>query len=182
MELQATRGDKKQINEANMKARDLKAQLDTFFAQIATIETVPEWILEGTRTWIDAFLPKIINIRVYPFKEQDDEHVFGHLESSNFMISDPTAFHYTYGSFPTEEFTMIGIVTSVPSNEEESFTPMQEFDKEELADYESVEKGFRGLFRGFDGFEGMVRTCRYPRVLVHPLLVYRQTSPINYKG
>lgn len=180
-ELKATRGDKKQINEANTKARELKAKLDIFVTQIATIETVPQWILDGTRTWIDAFLPKIINIRVYPFKEQNDEHVFGHLESSNFMISDPTAFHYTYGSFPTEEFTMLGIVTSVPSNDEESFTPMQEFDKEELADYESIEKGFRGLFQGFEGFEGMVRTCRYPRVLVHPLLVYRQTSPISYK-
>ena len=59
----------------------------------------------------------------------------------------------------------------------ERFTPLQEFEKEELKDYESVERAFRGMFRGFDGIEAMVRTCRYPRVLVHPILVYRQTSP-----
>ncbi|MCI5119129.1 MAG: hypothetical protein D3913_14545 [Candidatus Electrothrix sp. LOE1_4_5] len=39
---------------------------------------------------------------------------------------------------------------------------------------EAVERGFRSVFRGFEGFEQMVRTCRYPRVLVSPLLVYRQ--------
>lgn len=178
-ELEATKGDRKQKNEANTRARELRTKLDTFLVQSATIDLVPQWILDGTRTWIDAFLPNITNIRVYPFKEQSDEHVFGHLESSNFMISDPTAFHFTYGSFPSEEFTMLGVITSVPSNEEESFIPMQEFDKDELADYESIEKAFRGLFRGFDGFEGMARTCRYPRILVHPVLVYRQTSPIN---
>ena len=128
------------------------------------------------KTWIDAFLPNITNIRVYPFADQHDEHIFGHLASTNFIIEDPTAFHFTYGSFPTERFTMLGIITSVPLNEQETFTLLQEFDKENLADYERVEKAFRGMFRGFDGIEAMVRTCRYPRVLVHPILVYRQSS------
>ncbi|MFT5104294.1 MAG: hypothetical protein ACI86C_001958, partial [Candidatus Latescibacterota bacterium] len=27
------------------------------------------------------------------------------------------------------------------------------------------------------GMEAMVRTSRYPRILVHPILVYRETSP-----
>ena len=62
------------------------------------------------KTWIDAFLPNITNIRVYPFPNQMDEHLFGHLDSSNFSLSDPTAFHFTYGSFPTEEFTLLGII------------------------------------------------------------------------
>jgi len=121
------------------------------------------------------FLPKITNIRVYPFEDEHDEHLFGHLEASNFTVSDPTAFHFTYGSFPTEEFTILGIITSVPSHEEDKFSPLQEFEKDELEDYESVESGFRGMFRGFDGMEAMARTCRYPRVLVHPILVYCPT-------
>ena len=48
---------------------------------------------------------------------------------------------------------MIGIVTSVPAEEGERFRPLAEFEKSELADHESVERGFRGVFRGFDGFE-----------------------------
>jgi hypothetical protein len=103
--------------------------------------------------------------------------LFGHLNTENFSIPSSTAFHFTYGSFPTEEFTMLGVVTSVPSENSETFDPLEEFEKNTLEDFESVERAFRGLFRGFDGMEAMIRTCRYPRVLVHPILVYRQTSP-----
>lgn len=175
--LESASGDRNAKAKAKKQARDLRTVLDSLLNSSTAVDMVPQWILDGMGTWIDAFLPNITNIRVYPFQEENDEHVFGHLEASNFTVSDPTAFHFTYGSFPTEEFTMLGVITSVPSEEEERFTPLQEFEKEELKDFESVERAFRGMFRGFDGIEAMVRTCRYPRVLVHPILVYRQTSP-----
>ena len=162
---------------AKRQARKLKAELDNILAASTAVGEVEQWILDGVETWIDAFLPNITNIRVYPFKEHIDEQIFGHLESSNFTVSDSTAFHFTYGSFPTEEFTMLGIVTSVPINEDDIFVPLQEFEKDDLKDYESIENAFRGVFRGFDGFEAMIRTCRYPRVMVHPILIYRQASP-----
>lgn len=173
--LNETKGSQK--SQARKEAKELQDGLDALVASSTGVDIVPQWILDGMKTWIDAFLPNITNIRVYPFADEDDEHLFGHLDANNFSIDDPTAFHFTYGSFPTEEFTILGIVTSVPSDEEEKFKPLSEFEKNELEDHESVENGFRGMFRGFDGMEAMVRTCRYPRVLVHPILVYRQTSP-----
>lgn len=176
-ELESAGGDRNKRAKAKKQAKELRAGLDSLLASSTAVDMVPQWILDGMGTWVDAFLPNITNIRVYPFTEENDEHVFGHLDASNFTISDPTAFHFTYGSFPTEEFTMLGVITSVPSDEEENFVPLHEFEKEDLEDYESVESAFRGMFRGFDGMETMVRTCRYPRVLVHPILVYRQTSP-----
>lgn len=175
-ELECMAGDRNKKAVAKQKAKALRTDLDDLVASSKAVEVVPQWILDGMKTWIDAFLPNITNIRVYPSGRQHDEHVFGHLDAKNFTISDPTAFHFTYGSFPTEEFTMLGIVTSVPPQEEDSFAPLAEFEKDGLADYESVERAFRGMFRGFDGIEAMVRTCRYPRVLVHPVLVYRQAS------
>ena len=176
-DLEATEGDRNKKAKAKQKAKELRSKLDNLIASSTAVDMVPQWILDGMRTWVDAFLPGITNIRVYPFEDQDDEHVFGHFEADNFTIPDPTAFHFTYGSFPTEEFTILGVVTSVPPAEEESFAPLAEFDKNDLKDHESVESAFRGMFRGFDGMESMVRTCRYPRILVHPVLVYRQTSP-----
>lgn len=176
-ELNSTSGDRNTKATAKKQAKDLQTTLDSLLTASTSVGMVQQWILDGMRTWIDAFLPNITNIRVYPFQEESDEHIFGHLDASNFTVSDPTAFHFTYGSFPTEEFTMLGVITSVPSDTEERFSPLQEFNKEELKDYETVENAFRGIFRGFDGIEAMVRTCRYPRVLVHPVLVYRQTSP-----
>jgi hypothetical protein len=176
-ELENVQGDRNKKAKAKQKAQALRSQIDGLIASSSTVGMVPQWILDGMKTWIDAFLPHITNIRVYPFPDQHDEHIFGHLDSANFTIGDPTAFHFTYGSFPTEEFTVLGIITSVPLNTDETFVPLQEFEKEVLGDYESVESAFRGIFRGFDGIEAMVRTCRYPRVLVHPILVYRQSSP-----
>lgn len=157
--------------------KELKKKLETINEQVSSIEIVPQWILDGMETWIDAFLPNITNIRVYPFSSEIDEHVFGHLDSLNFTTSNSQSFHFTYGSFPTEEFTMLGIVTSVPNEEEELFDPLAEFNDKDLNDDESIESAFRGVFRGFDGMEKMVRTNRYPRVLVHPILVYRDTLP-----
>ena len=177
LELEAATGDRNKKAKAKQKAKELRSELDDLISSSTAVDMVPQWILDGMKTWIDAFLPGITNIRVYPFEDQTDEHVFGHLEADNFTIPDPTAFHFTYGSFPTEEFTMLGVVTSVPPAEEENFTPLAEFEKKELKDHESVESAFRGMFRGFEGIEAMVRTCRYPRILVHPVLVYRQTSP-----
>ena len=176
-ELETLEGSRKRQSEAKREVKQLRKELEEVVTTFSTIKGVPQWILDGLGTWINTFLPNITNIRVYPFPDQHDEHLFGHLDALNFTISDSTAFHFTYSSFPTEEFTMLGIITSVPLDEDESFNPLQEFDKEELDDYESIENAFRGLFKGFEGFEALIRTCRYPRVLVHPILVYRETSP-----
>lgn len=179
IDLRDASGDKRARAKKKQQAKDLQKNLDELIKSSQAVDTVPQWVLDGMKTWIDAFLPNITNIRVYPYQKEFDEHVFGHLESNNFTTSDSNAFHFTYGSFPTEELTMLGIISSVPNKNEESFNPLEEFEKDEkeLKDYESVENAFRGMFRGFDGMETMVRTSRYPRILVHPILVYRETSP-----
>lgn len=178
-ELESTIGDRNKKAKAKKEAKELRGSLDLLVASLLAVDMVPQWILDGMKTWIDAFLPNITNIRVYPFQEEIDEHVFGHLEANNFTTSDSNAFHFAYGSFPTEELTMLGIITSVPDETDEDFNPLEEFEKneEKLKNYESIENAFRGMFRGFHGMEAMVRTSRYPRVLVHPILVYRETSP-----
>jgi hypothetical protein len=71
---------------------------------------------------------------------------------------------------------MVGIVTSVPRESADNFIPLIEFEKDGLADHELIERAFRGVFRGFDGIEQMIRTCRFPRVLVQPLTVYRSVK------
>jgi hypothetical protein len=158
---------------ATQRIAKIRRSLDELLATTSKVGVVDQWVLDGMKTWIDTFLPNIVNIRVYPNVDRPDEHVFGHLKKQYFEDSDTGSFHFTYGSFPTEELTLIGIVTSVPEEAGEQFRPLSEFEKGDLADYESVESAFRGVFRGFDGLEQMIRTCRFPRVLVYPLTVYR---------
>ncbi len=160
--------------EQNLKAS--KASAADILQMGRALGTIDQWILDGLKTWVDAFLPGIVNLRIYPGNTFVDEHVFGHMKKDCFQDTDPNSFHFTYGSIPTEDLTMVGIVTSVPSEGADSFTPLVEFEKETLAGQESIEKAFRGVFRGFDGIDQMIRTCRFPRVLVQPLTVYRSVE------
>jgi uncharacterized protein YdcH (DUF465 family) len=185
---------KQQINEAEKDIRSIQdrnvraakqAEIKALKQSVEAAMTenqigrVDQWLLDGVRTWIDTYLPGIINIRIYPSPERTEEHVFGSLKRQCVDVGDLDYFHYTYGSLPTEELTIVGIVTSVPDSAGEQFNPLAEFDRGELRDAESFEAGFRRLFRGFDGLDAMIRTVRYPRVLVYPIVVYREVSPTS---
>jgi hypothetical protein len=172
------------LKDRNLRAtkqaelKELKSLLaDTLISQ--EVGNVDQWLLDGLCTWIDTYLPGIINIRLYPFSETTSEHVFGTLKRHCVEVGDLNNLHYTYGSFPTEDLTILGVVTSVPNDGGEKFNPLAEFDRSDLQDFESVEAAFRRLFRGFDGLEAMIRTAHYPRVLVYPIVVYREVSPIS---
>ena len=171
------KGKNRKIREANeRKAAKMKKGLDEFLENNRAVDVIDPWILKGMKTWIDSFLTNITNIRLYPFSDEPDEHIFGHLDSKYFSIQESNAFHFTYGTFPSEDITMIGVVTSVPSNSSNDLNFLSEFEKEDLEDVEVIEKAFRGMFEGFNGFEAMIRTCRYPRILVQPILVYRESK------
>lgn len=172
------------ITDRNKKERAkalLKSKRKEFDSALTSqkISGVDQWILDGMKTWINAFLPGIVNLRVYPTSECMEVHVFGHLKKECFFDSDSNSFHFTYGSIPTENITLVGIITSVPTQKEDDFFPLKEFQNKELSNEEGIESAFRGVFRGFDGFEQMIRTCRFPRILVYPLLVYRKAAPKN---
>lgn len=169
--------DRNSKNPKAVKLKEVKANIAEIVRSVASVGAVDQWILDGLKTWIDTFLPGIINLRLYPSPERPDEQIFGHLKREYFEDRDQSSFHFTYGSVPTEPISLIGIVTSIPTETEDPFSPLAEFAREGLADAESVESGFRGVFRGFDGIEQMIRTCRFPRVLVQPLIVYRSAAP-----
>lgn len=169
--------DRNKRSQAVQLVRKQKKALADLLASSAEIEAPEKWILDGLKTWIDTFLPGIVNLRVYPSAERPDEHVFGHLKKDCFCDNDSASFHFTYGSFPTGDITIVGVIASVPREAGEDFDPMEEFSGENLADTEAVENAFRSLFRGFDGLEQMIRTCRFPRVMLYPVLVYRTAMP-----
>jgi hypothetical protein len=174
--------DAKQVKDKVARAEhelQLKQVRDQFNAltKTARVGDVEKWILDGFQTWVDAYLPGINNLRLYPDGCAPDEHLFGHMKRDGLEEEDSAVLHFTYGSMPTEQWTLLGIVTSVPEESRDQFNPLAEFERGELVDLESVERGFRALFRGFDGIEALVRTCRFPRVLLQPLLVYREVQP-----
>lgn len=84
-----------------MQLKDLKQSLTDVVAKASKVAVVEQWILDGLKTWIETFLPGIINLRMYPSVHCPDEHILGNLKAKCFEESDVSSFHFTYGSIPT---------------------------------------------------------------------------------
>ncbi len=142
---------------------------------------VDDWIIEGLKTWVRVFLSDVFNVRLYPFQDSENFHVMANVKRNFFLDDNTESVHYLFGSKPSIKVTMLGVITSIPKQEDDLFDPMREFDitnlEEEGMGAQSIESGFRGVFRGFDGLEEMIRTCRYPRIMVQPVAIYRSIEP-----
>lgn len=158
----------------------LEKQLNDLIAS-KKVGKVEDWVVEGLKTWVRVFLPDVFNVRLYPFEDSANFHVMSNVKRKFFLDDNTESVHYLFGSKPTIKLTMLGVITSIPQKEGDSFEPMREFDnpdlEEEGNEAQSFENGFRGVFRGFDGLEGMIRTCRYPRIMVQPIAIYRAVKP-----
>ncbi|WP_372599161.1 hypothetical protein [Amphritea sp.] len=162
---------------------ELKALEETLESLVQTklVGSVEDWVIDGLKTWVRVFLPDVFNIRLYPFSDLVNFHVMSNVKREFFLDDNTESVHYLFGSKPTIKVTMFGVITSIPKKEDDNFSPMEEFESEDLDkegnEHLSVESGFRGVFRGFDGLEEMIRTCRYPRIMVQPIAIYRAIKP-----
>ncbi len=178
-EIEETKNGQQKTKKKN-ELKQLESSLDIIVNE-KLVGKVDDWIIEGLKTWVNVFLPNIFNVRLYPFEEIMNFHVMSNVKREFFLDDDTESVHFLFGSKPTIKVTMLGVITSIPKKDEDTFDPMKEFDQENLDEegneHLSVESGFRGMFRGFDGLEAMIRTCRYPRIMLQPIAIYRAIKP-----
>jgi len=168
-------------NKRVKEERALKQAEQTFqkmVREISGLSEIAPWFLEGVDEFIETFMPNRINLRVYPFPELPAFQVIANLRKSCFVDADLENLLFAYGSRPNVRLTMFGLITSLPEIGDTAFDPMSEFQLESSQDFgnddlREFEKGFRGVFRGFQGFENMVRYSRYPNLTIYPIAVYR---------
>lgn len=139
---------------------------------------LPEWLFEGVREWIDTYIDGRLNLRVCPFEEFPEMEVIANLKRSCFIDDDLKHLMYGYGSEPNRKLCVLGLVTSVPPQDEDSLFDMYEayVGKEEVegeAEVETIERAFRAIFPALRNMEKFTSFHRYPRVIVHPIAVYR---------
>ena len=166
--------DARAAGQARLK--ESKVELDETMAAATVVKEIDQWVLDGLKNWIDTFLPGIVNLRIYPTADAPDEQVFGHLKREYFDGQDLNAFHFAHGAVPSLPITMVGIVTALPPDGQDAFNPMAEFAREGLANAESMEHSMREVFQRFDTVDRLIRTCRFPRIGVQPLVVYRSVE------
>ena len=159
------------------RLRELKVEMDTAVANAAVAQAPDPAVLDGLKTWLDAFLADTINLRIYPATATTDEQVMGPLKREHFTDGQLETLHFAYGPVPTEALTLLGIVTALPAQGADAFDPSAEFEAESLANAQQLEKNSRRMLNHITALAEHSRNCRYPRVMVQPLLVYRSFAP-----
>lgn len=163
--------------ESQSRLQQMKGDLDDAVSAAATVQGVEPWVIEGLKTWIDGHLAGAIRLRLYPAIDSPDEQVLGNLKRENFQDASLDAVHFSRGSMPTERLTLVGVVTALPTAGPDPFNPMAEFDREELTNPQALDKAHRDALGRLDVLEQLARNCRFPKVMVQPLLLYRSVKP-----
>ncbi len=139
---------------------------------------LPEWLFEGVREWIDTYIDGRLNLRVCPFEEFPEMEIIANLKRACFIDDDLKHLMYGYGSEPNRKLCVLGLVTSVPPKDETTLFDMYEsyVDKEDVdgeTEVETIERAFRAIFPALRNMEKFTSFHRYPRIVVHPIAVYR---------
>lgn len=149
------------------------------------VAKLPSWLFDGIQTWIDTLSRHRLNIRMVPFEQYPELQVIANLKRECFVDDDLEHLLYGYGSQPNKKLSVLGLVTSIPPREEhEGFDIYHSEEEEEpgITDAEDesekervevFEKAFQALFPAIQGMEKFTSYHHYPRVVIHPIAVYR---------
>ena len=176
--------DRNVRTKQEMILRTVEEDLENRKKKATSFGDLPDWLLKGTKHFIDAFMPNRINLMIYPFDDYPQFHVIANLKRDCFMDTDLENVLFAYGYRPNIKLAVFGLITSLPMEDKDIFDPMGEFiaGSEISGQSENIgfEKGIRGLFSGFEGIERMVRFSRFPNVTIYPIALYRnikKTTP-----
>ena len=166
--------EKDRNRKAVAKSRLSKLEKDLEKAAGESISRLDEWLIDGIPLWINTFMPKRINLRIYPFTNCPSFQIICNLNRECFVDQDLEHLLYGYGNFPNVPLGVLGLITSIPPQTASTFDPLAEFaDESNLTDKTKFESAFRGMFGALDKLEEFMRYSRYPNVTVHPIAVYR---------
>lgn len=142
-----------------------------------TVEKPEEWILEGIRKWVDIFNPNQTHLRLSPFPSNQSIELISNLKEDCLFDDNKRHMIFSYGGRPNLDLTMIGLVTSVPSKKESSFSP-SELARDKKDDAEGFELAFKNMFGALDNLDSFSEFSNYPNIKVYPIAVYRKIE--NY--
>lgn len=151
---------------------------------------LPSELFEGIRNWIDTLAKHRLNIRLIPFTEHRELQIIANLKRDCFVDEDLDHLLFGYSAQPNIKLSVFGLVTSVPSkNPDNEFDIYQGDDDGEPSNHEisddnaeniaSVEKAFRALFPAIRGMEQFTSFHHYPRIVIHPIAVYRTIRQLS---
>ncbi len=138
-------------------------------------------MFEGIRLWITVYLSGRLNLRLFPFENCPDFEVIANLKRDCFVDENLGHLIYGYGTYPNRKLTVFGLVTSAPEKSGPKFDASSVVESEEEGSNEQkFELAFRKVFSAMEGLEKFSTYHRYPRVIVHPIAVFRNIRMKNF--
>jgi hypothetical protein len=165
--------DSRRKVQIRAQVNNLEQQLNEALNK-GTAEDVPDWLLEGMKLFISTLMPDRINLRVYPFEQNARFEILSNLKRQCFIDSDLENVTFAYGIRPNVRLTVLGMVTSIPKENDELFDPLSAAAENSNGDEDQFETSFRGIFKAFEGFERFVRFSHYPNITIYPIAVYQR--------
>lgn len=183
-------------NKVNTKELgEARAQLKAVDQQIKKElewSRLPDELFEGIRQWIDTLARHRLNLRVVPFEEYPDLQLIANLKRGCFVDDDLEHLLFGYGAQPNIQLTVFGLITSVPRKDGDPcfsiYADAASADsikdagsgKSDRERIETFERAFRALFPAIQGMEVFTSFHHYPRIVLHPIAVYRDlAAPIG---
>lgn len=168
------KNNSKEFKDLNNKKKEVERQTKK---EIEWSKLPPE-LSEGIRNWIDTLSKHRLNIRLVPFVEHSDLQVIANLKRNCFVDEDLDHLLFGYSAQPNIKLSVFGLVTSVPSENPEGDFNIYEGNSSDDEDSEEnrieiVEKAFSALFPAIRGMEQFTSFHHYPRIVIHPIAVYR---------
>jgi hypothetical protein len=135
---------------------------------------LPQWLFEGLRLWISIYLNGRLNLRLFPFETCPEFELIANLKRDCFVDDNLGHLMYGYGTYPNRRLTVLGLITSTPGKDGPQFDASATIrDADRGDDAESMETAFRKIFAANDSMEKFFTFHRYPRIVVHPIAVFR---------
>jgi len=160
-------------NDRFVKEIELRDKYDEI-SSFTNLEKVDQWKLDGISYWIDTYLKDRLIFRIIPFVGCPSFQIICNLKRISITDKDIDYLITSYGTKPNLPFSVLGLITSKPSNQKSNFNPLDEFAGDvEMDKIKTFEKALRNMFPALEGMESFTRFSRYPNITVEPIAIFR---------
>lgn len=161
------------IDQIDNQLSSVEEFITTSASANESLQQMPDELVHLVESFIKGFLENQVHLRVYPFEDIPEFFLLSRLKQECFVDGTIDFPIFAYGSRPTMKLTVLGIVTSVPSEEQVHALDISISD--DVADEEKdMQEAFNDIFQAVsDNLEPYSRFSKYPNVSIYPIAVYR---------
>lgn len=163
-----------QRTAGRQRIKDLETSVEQAIASVSTMDAFPDWLLQGFKLFFESFIGGRLEVRVQPILAQPEFEIIANLKRDCFVDADIGNVIYAYGTRPDVPLTVLGFVTSVPSDPLDEQAPVLATRRADTNDdfAAAVDK----MFSAVEEMQRQVTMTKFPSVTVYPLAVYQRLA------